>query len=103
MPKKFQVDITASAEADVRLIHAHIASDNLKAADRWAGQIERMMLRLETLPFGHEVIPEAADLGVEYRHKLFGNYRIIYRVMGQRVVVMRVIHAARLLGAALFS
>jgi hypothetical protein len=48
------------------------------------------------------VIPEAAELGVDYRHKLFGSYRIIYRVAGGKVIVLRVNHAARLLDLSFF-
>jgi hypothetical protein len=61
-----------------------------------------MIARLETFPFAHEVIPEGADLGVSYRHKLFGNYRIIYQVEGDQVIALRVIHGARLLDQSLF-
>ena len=48
-------------------------------------------------------IPEAADLDIDYRHKLFGNYRIIYRVEGNLVFVVRVIHGARLLLRSMFE
>jgi plasmid stabilization system protein ParE len=50
---------------------------------------------LEAFPLGHEAIPEARHLGGDYRHLLAGNYRVIFRVEGHRVIVLRVIHAAR--------
>jgi plasmid stabilization system protein ParE len=49
------------------------------------------------MPLRHEVIPEAREIGVEYRHTLSGPYRTIYRVEKERVIVVRVIHGARLL------
>jgi toxin ParE1/3/4 len=100
--KKYLVEVTDWAQRDIRSTHKYIAEDNPQAADRWQASIERMILRLETFPFAHEVIPEAADLGVDYRHNLFGNYRIVYRVQGDRVFVLRVIHAARLLDQSMF-
>lgn len=60
------------------------------------------MTRLETMPRAHAIIPEASELGVDYREKLFGKYRIIYRISVDRVIVLRVIHGARLLDLSLF-
>jgi toxin ParE1/3/4 len=100
--KRYLVDIADAARADIRSTHEYIAGDNPRAADRWLAQVERMILRLETFPFAHEVVPEAADLGIDYRHNVFGNYRIIYRVESDRVIVLRVIHGARLLDQSMF-
>lgn len=55
------------------------------------------------MPRRHEVIPEADELGVEYRHIILGNYRTIYRVDERRVIILRIIHAARLLDQSLLS
>lgn len=97
MSKKYRVDITASAAADIRSTRALIAADNPRAADRWIMSVERAIQKLERFPFAYEVIPEAKELGREYRHKLLGNYRVIYRVADSRVIIMRVFHGARLL------
>lgn len=103
MRKKFHVEITASAERDVRAIRDFIARDKPQAAGKWARSIERKIRSLKSMPQRHEVIPEAQDLGVEYRHILFGNYRTIYRIEDDRVIVLRVIHAARLLDQSVLS
>jgi len=95
--KKFRVEITAGAEADVLQAHAYIAQRNHPAADRWIGKVESLIMRLERCPRSYEIIPEARELGTEYRHKLFGKYRIIYRIDEDRVIVLRVFHSARLL------
>jgi toxin ParE1/3/4 len=52
---------------------------------------------LRHLPFRYEVIPEELDLEHEYRHIVFGNYRVVFRVEGNIVWVVRVFHAARIL------
>ena len=103
MTKKFHVDITASAERDVRAIRDFIARGKPRAADKWARSIVRQIRALKSLPQRHEVIPEATDLGVEYRHIISGNYRTLYRVEGDHVIVLRVIHASRLLDQSLLS
>jgi len=43
------------------------------------------------------VIPEADDIGVEYRHLIWGHYRTVLRIEGSTVSVVRVVHGAQLL------
>ena len=97
MTTRFRVEITASAERDVRSIRATIAADKPRAAEKWGREITRRIRSLKSMPLRHEVIPEADELGVDYRHIIFGNYRAIFRIHGNRVFILRVIHAARLL------
>jgi len=101
--KKFHVEITVSAERDVREICDFIARDKPRAADQWIRTIHRKIRSLKSMPQRHEVIPEARELGVEYRHIISGNYRTIYRIDEDWVIVLRVIHAARLLDQSLLS
>jgi toxin ParE1/3/4 len=96
MPR-FQVEITRVAESDIKNIFQHIASDNPTAAENWVKEIERQIDSLEKFPLRCPVIPESHDLGKEYRHVLYGNYRTIFRREGSRVIILRVIHGARLL------
>ena len=103
MTKKFHVEITASAERDVRAIRDYIARDKPRAADQWARSIVRQIRSLKTMPQRHEVIPEAAALGVDYRHIISGNYRTLYRIEHARVIVLRVIQASRLLDQSILS
>jgi plasmid stabilization system protein ParE len=101
--KRYRVEISAAAQQDVRSAHDHIAADNPQAAVRWLTAIEDRMLRLEGSPLAHEVIPESAALGVDYRQRLYGKYRIIYRVRRNHVLIIRVIHGARLLDRSMFK
>ena len=43
------------------------------------------------------MIPEADDIGVEYRHLIWGHYRTVFRIEGSSVYVVRVVHGAQLL------
>lgn len=103
MRRKFRVDITASAERDARAIKEYIARDKPAAAEKWARAWVRQVRGLAALPLRHEIIPEALELGEELRHVLFGNYRTIYRIQEQNVIVLRVVHSAQLLDAAMLS
>ena len=94
--KKYQVEITATAERDIQLNHDSIARDKPRAASNWVRQTRRQIQSLASMPARCEVIPEAEDLGIEYRHLISGNYRTIFRIMERRVIVLRVIHTARL-------
>lgn len=97
MAKKYRVNITRKAERDAEAIRDYIARDRPKAADRWVRDFQKQVADLTLFPLAHEVIPEETEGGTEYRHRLFKNYRTIYRVEGQDVIILRVIHAARLL------
>lgn len=97
MAKRYGVRITRTAERDIEAIYDFIARDNPTAARKWVGEVERQISTLEQSPARCPIIPEAADLGREYRHLLYGPYRTIFRIEGSRVIVVRVIHGARLL------
>ena len=79
-------------------IREYIARDKPQAAMKWVRSLFKRMASLRHLPFRYEVVPEELDLEREYRHIVFGNYRIIFRVDGKVVWVVRVFHAARILG-----
>jgi len=96
MPK-YQVDITRIAESDIKEIHSTIARDNPLAAAKWFEEVERQIHSLENFPLRCPVIPEAQELGNQYRHLIYGYYRTIFRIEGKGVIILRVIHGARLL------
>jgi toxin ParE1/3/4 len=93
--KKLRVVIAESAKLDVRFIRDYIAQDRARAAAEWVQDFQRRVRLLASMPLGFEVIPEAERVGAPYRHVIFGNYRIIYFVGKEQVLVCRVVHAAR--------
>ncbi len=101
--RKFQVEITAVAESDITSIFEYISQDNPNAASKWIEEIERQIDSLENFPMRCPVIPEAEELGQEYHHLIYGNYRTIFRIRGSKVIIMRVIHSARLLDMEKFE
>ena len=102
MPK-FRVEITETAQSDIWGIFQYIASDNQTAAINLIKEIERQIHSLEIFPLRCSVIPESFELGVEYRHIIYGHYRTIFRVESSRVIILRIIHGARLLNMEIFE
>jgi plasmid stabilization system protein ParE len=101
--QKFRVEITAIAQFDIQEIFHYIAADNQKAAVKLVLENEKQIDSLEKFPARCPVIPESFELGVEYRHVLYGHYRTIYRIEAARVIILRVIHGSRLLSMETFE
>ena len=77
--------------------YASIAGENPKAADKWRNRIRELISLLERFALSYEVIPEARRFRLLYRHKKFGKYRIIYRIENETVIIVRVVHGARII------
>ena len=103
MPAKFSVEITPSAEADIAEIWDYIAQDSPGNADTFLLALEEQIASLERLPERCPRIPENEILGTAYRHQIHGSYRTIFRIAGSRVIILRVIHSARLLDTSFFT
>ena len=101
--QRYRVEITRSAESDIREIIQYIASENETAANKFVYEIEQQITSLEKFPLRCPVIPESRELGKEYRHIIYGHYRTSFRTEGNRVIIMRVIHSARLLNMEIFD
>ena len=93
----YRVVTTRAAERDIAETIEYIARDKRQAAARWADGILNGIEQLERFPERAAVIPESMFSREEYRHLVRGNYRIIFRIEGRKVLILRVIHAARLL------
>lgn len=103
MPRKYRVEITPDAEADIRAIQANIALDKPEAARNWATKLRIHLRSLATFPERYEVIPEPFNVDPPYRHFIYGNYRLIYRVEAKRVLVVHVAYAGRRLNLSRLS
>ncbi len=97
MPRKFKVDITEVAGADVAEIWEYIAQDKPAAATAFILHLEEQISTLEGFPERCPLVPENELLGTAYRHLLYGNYRTIFKIVGSRVIILRILHGARLL------
>lgn len=101
--QKYRVEITKLAEFDIREIYEYISRDNKTVAVKWIEEIEQQVKFLENFPMRCPVIPEALELGIDYRHLIYGNYRTIFKIEDMKAIIMRVVHAARLLDLQIFE
>ncbi len=81
-------------------IYDYIERDSRQRAVKWFREIERQIRTLSRSPKRCPVIPESQEIGREYRHLIYGNYRTIFRAEGEIVYVVRVVHGARLLDSS---
>ena len=87
---------TEPAVADLEAIRDFIARDS----EQYAAQfVERVLDLADTFiesPLRGRTVPEAGR--VDIREIILGQYRVMYRVEPERVLVLAVIHGARDLG-----
>lgn len=103
MTKKISVEITATSESDVAEIWEYIAQDKPEAATAFVLRLEEQIGTLEEFPERCQLVPENELLGTAYRHLVYGNYRTVFRIVGDRVIIMRVLHGTRLLDIGLLE
>ena len=97
MPKKYRVEITEAAEADITEIWEYIIQDKPDAATAFVLRLEEQIGTLERFRERCPLVPENELLGTAYRHLLYGNYQTIFKIVESRVIIMRVLHGAQLL------
>lgn len=102
MAKKFDVILSAEAEANIEEAFLWIAGDNEEAAAKWYAGLISALQNLSDFPLRCPVSPES-KLGLidrEVRQMLYGRgywkYRVLYAVEGKRVFILHVRHGARL-------
>lgn len=83
------------AYEDLRAIVDHISRDSVTYGAGMAQRVVDAARRLRQFPRIGRVVPEWDDPTV--REQIVGNYRLIYRVEPDRVILLSVIHGARML------
>lgn len=86
---KYEVLLTKGAEQDLESIYDYIAEFDCKAnADYVLGRLLEVVESLSTFPGRGAYPKELATLGIrDYRQIAFKPYRVIYRVMAQKVYI----------------
>jgi toxin ParE1/3/4 len=96
MPKIYKVLFTRFAEEDLIEILEYYNQVNADYAQRLFLTIEKRVNELKTIPERGRIVPELEKQNiVEYREIIEGNYRIVYSVQEQTVVVLTIIDARR--------
>ena len=89
---------TTQAVEDVEAIRKFIANDSDVYADLVVERLVEAVERLELFPQSGRIVPELAD--PQFREIFESPYRIVYRVFDERVEVLTVFRASRLLRSA---
>ncbi|MBK9575616.1 MAG: type II toxin-antitoxin system RelE/ParE family toxin [Fibrobacterota bacterium] len=93
-----RVVFSPKAWEDLSAILEYLQTQSPAAASRFAREIPVALERLESFPESGRIIPEFLDEGIRrWREILFENLRILYRIDGSEIVVVRVVDARMLL------
>jgi plasmid stabilization system protein ParE len=91
-----EIRLTELAWQDLDFITDYIASDSLRYASEFT---DKVLNRIEVLRHFKEsgrMVPEFQNESL--RELVLGNYRIVYRIYSEHlVIVLRIIHGAKLL------
>jgi toxin ParE1/3/4 len=100
---RFEVELTQGAEDDLEAIHDYLAeSRSVDAAGSLLDAFLEKISTLERYPERGGIPKELEALGIrEFRQILLDPYRLIYRVIGSRVVIFVIADGRRNMQALL--
>lgn len=87
------VVVTAAAAADLESIGDWIAQENLRRALTFVAELRQRCESLALNPLGYSLVPHYEHLGV--RRRVYRDYLIFYRITGDAIEVLHVLHGAR--------
>lgn len=96
-PARFEVLLTHGAEQDLEGLYDYIAEhDSVESADYVLDQVVKVAESLSQFPERGSHPRELIALGIkEYRQVMFKPWRLIYRVLGNQVVIFLIANGRR--------
>lgn len=88
-----KIDWSDPSVSDLEAIRDYIAKDSEYYASEFIGKILDAVEALKGLPKIGRIVPEASQDDI--RELLFHNYRLIYRIETERILIIAIIHGAR--------
>jgi len=80
---------------DLKSIHDFISLDSKVYAKRLVSKILKRVEQLQLQPQSGRIVPEFSDENI--RELIEGNYRLVYKIIGDKIFIVRINHSARLL------
>ncbi len=80
-----RIAVSLAAEEEATRAFEWIASQDPVRADHWYRALAGVLQSLEVFPERCSLAPESKLFGEEIRQLIFGNYRILFRIEGDRV------------------
>lgn len=97
MQKKYKVYTNSLAEDDILNVFNFIAEDSFEMATIFKAKIYEQIASLEMFPEKYPVISGVESKVPEYRHLIFQDYRIIYKISKNTVIIVRLVNQRQLL------
>lgn len=97
MPRKYKIYINSLAEEDILNVFDFIAKDNFAIAIIFKSKIYTQIESLKNFPEKHPIISGLKKNFFKHRHLIFENYRIIYRISENTIIIVRFLHQKQLL------
>lgn len=96
-PRRYEVLLTQGAERDLESIHDYLSAfESAASADHVLDRLMKVVDALARFPERGSHPREIVALGIkEYRQTMFKPYRVIYRVLGNTVVVYLIVDGRR--------
>ena len=88
-----RIEWTQTAHDDLTQVENNIAEDSTYYTVKFRKDVYIAIDRLEQFPMSGRIVPEFND--PSFREVLHGAYRIIYRLIDERVIILTVIHGKR--------
>lgn len=88
----FRLRLSAAARADMDSIGQYIRRDNPARAETFVDEIARKIEIVAERPFSFRARP---DLKPGFRSTVHGNYVIVFQVVEDQVVMLRVVRGSR--------
>jgi len=102
--KKYDVIFSRFAENDLKEIIAHFYDINPEYTKELYQKIKTKILELQLFPARGKIVPELEKQGIiQYRQIPEGNYRIIYTIKNNQVIVLIIIDSRRNLDEILLA
>ncbi len=86
---------TKRAQDDLISIGKYIAEDNIINAKKWIKKLRARARKITDAPMSGRVVPEFENNNI--REVLLGNYRIVYLVQNETVLIITVFEGHKLL------
>lgn len=87
-----KVVITEAAWSDLFHIGSAIAKDSRKRADSFVEEIYDRCHELRDMAYSYPLLPDFSESGI--RRRVYGRYLIFYRIAGDTVGIIHILHGA---------
>jgi len=91
----YRINVTTTATADIQGIYDQIAEDSPAAAERITDLLNSSIKAAVDFPKRYPLAPESSRESTEIRQMIVGSYRILFRIIGDTLHILRVRHCAQ--------